>query len=180
MVSLLLDYGAEVNAKNEKGRTALMEASLWRRLENAEILLSRGADRYLYDKKNKRALDLAQPTRANHKERHMVVGGVWNDPSREPIYKEDSFSRNTDRAEIARILRGVERTQVDGETQVPKRPISRLEGLSMISQSIFMDGFDSTPYPALAKQLPSWKGEAFSIYSGDEWLGPFGMAFDQR
>ncbi|KAL4982951.1 DYW family of nucleic acid deaminases-domain-containing protein [Aspergillus falconensis] len=88
------DNGAEVNASNQNGRTALMEAALWGRLETVEILLSRGADKSLRDRKKKRAVDLALPNRQNRKERHIITGGAWGDPSQEPIYKED----------IARIL----------------------------------------------------------------------------
>ncbi|CAG7990731.1 unnamed protein product [Penicillium salamii] len=108
MVSLLLDYGADINAVNKNGRTALMEASLWGRLESATILLSRGADRYLYDKKLQQALDLTHPTKRNRKERHTVADGIWGDPSKEPVYKEDTINRDSDRREIARILRGRE------------------------------------------------------------------------
>ncbi|KAJ5640755.1 hypothetical protein N7528_000380 [Penicillium herquei] len=103
MVSLLLEFGAEVNATNKKGRTALMEACLWGRLESVKILLSKGADRSLRDNRNRRALDLTEPTRKNQEERYTVGGGIWDDPSGEPIYREDVFSRDIDRREIARI-----------------------------------------------------------------------------
>lgn len=76
MVSLLLDFGAEVNATNKNGRTALMEACLCGRLESVKILLSRGVDRSLRDNRNRRALDLPEPNRKNHKERHTVRGGI--------------------------------------------------------------------------------------------------------
>lgn len=118
MVSLLLDFGAEINAANKSGRTALMEASLWGRLESATILLSRGADRDLYDKKSQRALDLTHPTHRNRKERHTVAGGIWGDPSKDPIYKEAVLNRDSDRREIARVLRGGEvRTRADLQLQ---------------------------------------------------------------
>ncbi|KAJ6105216.1 hypothetical protein N7523_010290 [Penicillium sp. IBT 18751x] len=120
IVSLLLDFGAKVNATNKNGRTALMEASLWGRLETAKILLSRDADRFLRDKRNQRPLDLTQPTRQNHKERYSVGGGDWGDPSREPIYNEDVFNRDTDRREIGRILR--ERESYARADREPKDP----------------------------------------------------------
>lgn len=119
MVSLLLDYGAEVDARNKRGRSALMEASLWGRLETAQILLSRGADKNLQDKKNRRALDLTQPTLRNRKERHTVAGGVWGDSFDEPIYKEDFVSREADRREIARILGKITPPVGDREPQEP-------------------------------------------------------------
>lgn len=104
MVSLLLDSGADVNATNKNGRTALMEACLWGRLESVKILLSKDADRSLRDNGNQRAIDLTEPTRQNYKERYTVGGGVWGDTSKEPIYKEDVFSRDLDRREIKRLL----------------------------------------------------------------------------
>ncbi|EER43784.1 predicted protein [Histoplasma capsulatum H143] len=107
MISLLLEHGAEVNATNGNGRTALMEASLWGGLETAKILLSQSVNQYLYDNEKQRAFDLSQPTRKNQKERHIKAGGVWGDPSTEPIYKEDVVNRDADRREISRILEGI-------------------------------------------------------------------------
>lgn len=104
MVSLLLDRGADVNAVNTKGRSALMEAALWGRLENAKILIRNGADRNLRDSKKRTAADLAQPTRENRNERQLRAGGGFGRPAREPIYKEDTFGRNADRREILRLL----------------------------------------------------------------------------
>ena len=119
MISLLLDFGARVNATNKNGRTALMEACLWGRLENVKILLSRGADRSLRDNKNQRALNITKPTHKNRKERHTVGGGVWGDP-KEPIYKEDVVNRDIDRREIARILdEGDLHTKADLVLQYP-------------------------------------------------------------
>jgi hypothetical protein len=106
MVSLLLENGAEVNASNYNGRTALMEAALWGRLETVEILLSHGANKTMRDRKKKRAFDLALPTRQNRKERHTTAGGALGDSSHEPLYKEDVVNRDADRREIARILEG--------------------------------------------------------------------------
>ncbi|KAL4754143.1 hypothetical protein BDW72DRAFT_200895 [Aspergillus terricola var. indicus] len=106
MVSLLLGNGAEVNASNQNGRTALMEAALWGRLETMEILLSRGADRTVRDSKKKKAVDLALPTRQNRKERHAAVGGTLGDFPQELFYYEDVVNRDADRRETARILEG--------------------------------------------------------------------------
>ncbi|KAB8271049.1 DYW family of nucleic acid deaminases-domain-containing protein [Aspergillus minisclerotigenes] len=120
MISLLLEHGAEVNATNRNGRSALMEASLWGRLENTKLLLSQGADRYLCDDKNRGAFDLAQPTRKNRKERHTKAGGIWGDPSAEPVYKEDVLNRDADRREIARILGGTRpNNRIDSQLPVP-------------------------------------------------------------
>ena len=65
MVSLLLDHGSNVNAVNSEGRSALMEAALWGRLDNAKVIIRRGADISLRDCKKRVAADLSQPTWKN-------------------------------------------------------------------------------------------------------------------
>ncbi len=45
IVSLLSKRGADANYQTEEGRTPLMEAALWGRYENAEILLRHGANK---------------------------------------------------------------------------------------------------------------------------------------
>jgi len=104
MISLLLDCGADVNAVNTKGRSALVEAALLGRLENVKILIRNGADRNLRENKKRTAADLTQPTRENRIERHLRAGGGFGPSAREPIYKEDTFSRDAYRREILRLL----------------------------------------------------------------------------
>ncbi|OJJ29745.1 hypothetical protein ASPWEDRAFT_46487 [Aspergillus wentii DTO 134E9] len=110
MVSLLLCRGSDVNAINKNGRTALMEAALWGRLDNVELLLPRGADQSLRDNENRDASDLAQPTRRNAKERYRRAGGIIGDTHSELAYKEDTFKRDHDRRNILRILGDKSRT----------------------------------------------------------------------
>jgi hypothetical protein len=71
MVSLLLQNGAEVNAINNDGRSALMEAALWGRVKSVKALLNSNADKHLRDHQGRCAVDLAQPTRKNEKERYQ-------------------------------------------------------------------------------------------------------------
>jgi len=104
MVSLLLEHGADVNAINHEGRSALMEASLWGRVDNVELLINGGADKSLRDNKKCRAVDLAQPTRKNEKERHVRAVGRFGISASEPIYRESTFNRNIDRQKIVRLL----------------------------------------------------------------------------
>lgn len=47
-LKLLLDSGANVNAKNNIGDTALMYAAVDGRIESVKILLSHGANIYIY------------------------------------------------------------------------------------------------------------------------------------
>ncbi|XPS81811.1 hypothetical protein M3J09_013736 [Ascochyta lentis] len=70
VVSFLVDHGANVNAVNGQGRSALMEAALWGRLENVKALLTANAKKSLKDIEGRSALDFAQPTPANEKERY--------------------------------------------------------------------------------------------------------------
>jgi ankyrin repeat protein len=58
-VALLLDAGAPIDARDRRGRTALMIAAERGHAEIVELLLARGADRALADKDGKRAVDLA-------------------------------------------------------------------------------------------------------------------------
>lgn len=70
MVSLLLQHGADANAINNDGRSALMEAALWGRIESVKALLKAHADKRFRDHDGLLAIDLAQPARKNEKERY--------------------------------------------------------------------------------------------------------------
>ena len=49
VTKLLLDHGAKPNARDKDGRTSLMEAALWGRIDNINYLLEHGADLVLAD-----------------------------------------------------------------------------------------------------------------------------------
>ncbi|KAM0190677.1 hypothetical protein ACHAPI_009349 [Fusarium lateritium] len=70
MVSLLVENGANVNAVNDCGRNALMEAALWGRIEIVKILLNSGVNKSLRDHSGRCAKDLAEPCRENEEERN--------------------------------------------------------------------------------------------------------------
>jgi ankyrin repeat protein len=57
---LLLNHGADVNAKNDQGKTALMIAAKHSNAGLVEALLQRNADAKLLDNQNKTALDIAK------------------------------------------------------------------------------------------------------------------------
>jgi ankyrin repeat protein len=58
VVSYLLDAGAHIDDRDDRGRTALMIAAEGGRAATSDLLLARGADPSLKDKAGKRAADL--------------------------------------------------------------------------------------------------------------------------
>jgi len=59
MVTLLVDEGADVNSRNEKGQTPLHFAVLFDHIEKAELLINAGADVNAKDKSDRTPLDIA-------------------------------------------------------------------------------------------------------------------------
>jgi hypothetical protein len=108
MARLLIREGSNVNAIKLDGRTPLMEAALWGRLENVVLLLDSGADKDLscIDHVNRvwRAADLANPTETNARIRHQSAGGSCND---------ESYASRQDRRLIVLLLRGQPPAQVE-------------------------------------------------------------------
>lgn len=49
IIKLLHDHGADVDHQNKNGRSPLMEAALWERIDNVRCLLEHGANRNLRD-----------------------------------------------------------------------------------------------------------------------------------
>ncbi|OKO98094.1 hypothetical protein PENSUB_9530 [Penicillium subrubescens] len=110
MVSLLIEHGAEVNAAAKSGRTALMEAALFGRVENVKVLLKNNADKNLRDIENRQAIDFAQDKRRNKREIYDRTGGNSMSSSYRRLgYIEDTFQRDIDRQEIVRLLGGENR-----------------------------------------------------------------------
>jgi ankyrin repeat protein len=65
-VTALLEAGAEVDAQNKTGGTALMAAAFRANLEEIKILLNNNADRKVKDKKGRTAFDLASEGSKNY------------------------------------------------------------------------------------------------------------------
>jgi len=59
VVKLLLDRNADINAADDRGRTALMIAAELDHAAIVDLLVKHGADRSITDKQGKNALDLA-------------------------------------------------------------------------------------------------------------------------
>lgn len=101
MVRLLLDFGANPNTRTVDGRTPLMEAALWGRLDNVRHLISYGADmsvQCMRNGKRLRAVDFARETLENSEERYNRSGRDHQ------VYKEATHRRNMERAAIIRKL----------------------------------------------------------------------------
>jgi hypothetical protein len=78
MIPLLINYGAEVDALDSKGRTPLMIASLWGRIKNVVKLLENGADPMIRDHGGLSAIDLSSPSAYNDNERGPLPN-LWLD-----------------------------------------------------------------------------------------------------
>ncbi|KAE8137470.1 hypothetical protein BDV38DRAFT_292916 [Aspergillus pseudotamarii] len=110
MVSLLLKYGADVNAVDNGGRSALMEAALFGWAENVKVLLQNGADKHIRDSENRLAVDFARDYYKNRTERYRRTRGSVTSPLNPRLgYTEDTFRRDIDRQEIVRLLSGENR-----------------------------------------------------------------------
>jgi hypothetical protein len=68
MVELLLEFGADINAQNDHGRTALMEAVLWGQWASVNYILDKGAA-WLEDNDGNSAVDLSKINERNERER---------------------------------------------------------------------------------------------------------------
>jgi hypothetical protein len=69
VMEILHHAGAGISNTNARGRTPLMEAALWGRDDAVKFLPEKGADPHLKDHKDRTALNLAQDTDQNRRER---------------------------------------------------------------------------------------------------------------
>ncbi|OJJ71085.1 hypothetical protein ASPBRDRAFT_55733 [Aspergillus brasiliensis CBS 101740] len=70
MLSLLIEYGADVDAVDIRGRSALMEAALFGQVENIKVLLKCGADTKIRDVNTRQAVCFAQDHQEVREERY--------------------------------------------------------------------------------------------------------------
>lgn len=101
IVELLLQRGADPNAVALNGITPLMEAALWGRLSNVQLLLRHGAAKKptcFDDGEEMDALQFAKPSPGNARRRYNRSGRGHQ------FYKENTFERDRDRQVIALLL----------------------------------------------------------------------------
>ena len=75
-MKLLVENGAEVEGASADGRTALMMAAMFNRMEIVDYLISKGADPHVRDAKGVNALAAAQTMGATGTAEQLINLGV--------------------------------------------------------------------------------------------------------
>ncbi|GKZ37722.1 hypothetical protein AbraIFM66950_009404 [Aspergillus brasiliensis] len=137
MLSLLIEYGADVDAVDIRGRSALMEAALFGQVENIKVLLKCGADTKIRDVNNRQAVYFAQDHQEVREERNDRTDGRY----------EDTQKSTLDCQEIVRLL--CRETQNPDTTfgRPPTLPLSRSyrSTSSSMGDSVIHDQIEEHP-----------------------------------
>ena len=148
MVTLFLDHGARINSRNDQGRTLLMEAALWGRAGNVMILLARGADQEMKDRKGCKAIiDFTTRSEESTEERHSHAGGV---------YIEETFDADKQRKAIRRMLDSQNLTSTApfdlSKPRTPSYDYHSFHRSSIISEVVLSAPVARFPVPRLQKR----------------------------
>lgn len=104
MVDLLLKHNVDANVADSSGRTPLMEAALWGRLQNFCHILRHGADAYAKDHDGLTAMDLASPSQRNEDERYHRFERMLTKGSSKTISIYNMHQRSRERRTIFNTL----------------------------------------------------------------------------
>lgn len=167
MVKLLLEHGANIKAANHKGRTALMEAAFWGRVDNVKVLLEENARSDVRDRKSCRAADLARRSSRNEEERYERCESAA--ANRVP-------ERNADRRHI-RLLLGELSPCRTGRYSTPWTAIDRANPFfskSSTDSTITLSGSIRTyPVPRLSETVAElYRGDQFAVISAISGWSP--------
>lgn len=149
IVKLLLDHGADGDHQNNEGRSPLMEAAIWGRIENVKHLLEHGVNRTLCDIRGRQAAELAGPSLQNDEERYQRSGGEVQ------IYREITFTANKARRVIFELLK-------DSKDFLGKRGLTQDEAFDTYSFKTTDRGTIELVAPIAEFQVPNeWKTVAY-------------------
>ena len=148
MVTLFLDHGARINSRNDQGRTLFMEAALWGRAGNVMILLARGSDQEMKDRKGCKAIDFTTRSEENREEIHSRAGRV---------YIEDTFDADKQRKAIRRMLDSQNLTSTApfdlSKPRTPSYDYHSFHRSSIISEVVLSAPVARFPVPRLTKTM---------------------------
>ncbi|KAL9101739.1 MAG: hypothetical protein Q9163_003037 [Psora crenata] len=177
MVSLLLQHGADADAMNSRGRSALMEAALWGRVESVKALLNANTHKRLRDHEDRCAMDLAQPAQSvperDRDRRHIVVllGGSnaekqhgYTGPLSESERNKYSFRKS--QSEMAITLYGPIHSY-----RVPRitKTAAVLERGDQFARISATSGWGTDALPLNYKTRPNWIEQVYYIASAIDY-----------
>lgn len=105
LTTLLREFPTLKSVWDKRGRTPLMEATLWGRLKNVQVLLANGATQDPKDGKRRSAIDTAMQNRRNARERYLLrKGSMTSGPMYSIPFGDDNYETDEARKAIVRLL----------------------------------------------------------------------------
>ena len=109
MVKVLIEFGADLNKKDDFGETPLFKAVAEQKYAIAEVLIRKGADPYITNYRRKTFLDMPMPQKVMQRMKKAIAEvrdheKVYDDDVK--YFQDDKVLRHKDAATIQRIYRG--------------------------------------------------------------------------